>query len=282
VFYLSCFAPPSILVAVNGELAQLVALVTYGTRFLRTRTGVDETFERTNSTFQFVNAIAFRFDGELVGGSVVEWLRWLESIGASRLTLDTARPGGGGRSLFHWFGPREPDRMVAGFSNSGPGLVWSHGPSSEVWRASWAFGHATDDRPWSVEYSARRAKVTRRDSVTLTRAERDLGDALREAHAVALAIGDEPWPDVFERARRLLRDGGDPPYHPDLLPPGDDQQECRRLLAAAAGAYVFGAMGSWNDIAPQERGLKRRYDRASDRLFRADLAALEVGTNAFE
>jgi hypothetical protein len=39
------------------------------------------------------------------------------------------------------------------------------------------------------------------------------------------------------------------------------------LLAAAEAAWVFGTMGSWNDIGFTDKSLQSEYDAISDRVF---------------
>src|SRR4051794_262143 len=38
------------------------------------------------------------------------------------------------------------------------------------------------------------------------------------------------------------------PYHPDILPSAGYTLAARQLLAGAVASFVFGGMGSWNDV----------------------------------
>ena len=41
----------------------------------------------------------------------------------------------------------------------------------------------------------------------------------------------------------------------------------QRLLAAAESAWVFGAMGSWNDIGFADAAVQKEYDAISDKVY---------------
>lgn len=55
-------------------------------------------------------------------------------------------------------------------------------------------------------------------------------------------------------------------YHKDLVPEGLLSLSARQILAACQAAWVFGGMGSWNDLAfdGQEQS---RYRGLSNELF---------------
>jgi hypothetical protein len=92
--------------------------------------------------------------------------------------------------------------------------------------------------------------------------EQDLADWATEFGA-ALALRDAtdaelPYPDVF----------------PDSHPP-----EARHVAAMAARAWVFGGMGSWNDLGFESTEVRARYDQLSASLYSAVLRALVDATN---
>ena len=55
-------------------------------------------------------------------------------------------------------------------------------------------------------------------------------------------------------------------YHSDLAPSSDLPLEARQLLGAAQLAWVFGGMGSWNDLG-FEGPDQQDSNQLSDRLF---------------
>ena len=56
-----------------------------------------------------------------------------------------------------------------------------------------------------------------------------------------------------------------------------DSLEARQLLATASHAWVFGGMGSWNDVALTD---DERYKPVTAELFEAVLEAVVAATNA--
>ncbi|MGY6499848.1 MAG: hypothetical protein ACXIVQ_02975 [Acidimicrobiales bacterium] len=72
------------------------------------------------------------------------------------------------------------------------------------------------------------------------------------------------------------------PYHPDMMPAVGYSIEARRLLSMATRAWVFGGMGSWNDVGFSDRETHERYRAISERLYRAVIDAVRDAANAFE
>ncbi|MDW8404343.1 hypothetical protein [Chloroflexus sp.] len=92
----------------------------------------------------------------------------------------------------------------------------------------------------------------------------------------ALAHYEDGFARLFDIALRLL----DEPVNPDqaaeaeLLPPTANQ-----LLSAVRAAWVFGGMGSWNDLAfAGEDGVE--YETLTTKLYRLLNAAIVVAVNA--
>jgi hypothetical protein len=81
-----------------------------------------------------------------------------------------------------------------------------------------------------------------------------------------------------------LRDARQPeiPDYPEFLPELGCSAEARRLLACASKAWVFGGMGSWNDLGFDDPELKAEYERLTPRLFDAVLNAIAAAPNAGE
>ena len=106
----------------------------------------------------------------------------------------------------------------------------------------------------------------------------DLRDALLNVEAVAREIPGAPFADVFVAARAALA-GEDLPYPLEFLRFSQMKPDAARLLKAAGRAWVFGAMGSWNDLGV-EAAMKPRYESASKVLFEALQNAVLVVANS--
>jgi hypothetical protein len=238
---------------VNGEVAQLVSLVAFGNR-LRADGGDPPELFPGHSTFRWVGDV--RFAG--VEGTAP----WFEAFpGRLVLYLPAARP------------------ELAVFANATQGAIWD---GAAVWRARWEVRDrdAPEQGIWAVEYTSTPEPSAPPEPPPDAATELDGSLAAAESLAARhLFLGSfTTW---FEQARAALADP-DPviEYLPDLVPPGWDLH-ARRLLTAAAHAWVFGGMGSWNDVTfPDDQAMKREHEEVTGRLYRAVCAAIVAGANA--
>jgi len=191
---------------------------------------------------------------------------------------------------------RISDRMPAGFA--GGGGRWQLNITDErrmdVWEANWEVGNrkAPDQRIWRVRYSLVAENVnfvlpTLRSPVVIMPALRQaLSDILAfcDQHRIFLEQacgGNDTFGNCFRKAIECLS-AEDPfalAYHKDLAPEGLLSSSARQVLAACQAAWVFGGMGSWNDMAfeGQEQG---RYEKLSDALFTLLNEAIQSSANS--
>lgn len=108
-------------------------------------------------------------------------------------------------------------------------------------------------------------------------AAQHLREALGAAREFAVSQGLAEWRDAFGAALE-----GRAPAEPDdldLLPEAAYPTESRGLVATASRAWVFGGMGSWNDLSFGDPDVRARYEQVSEGLYRSVLAALVAATN---
>jgi hypothetical protein len=67
-------------------------------------------------------------------------------------------------------------------------------------------------------------------------------------------------------------------YHSDIAPSTRVSREARQLLAAAQAAWVFGGMGSWNDLTFEGQA-DADYKLLSEKLFSLLMQALTEAAN---
>ena len=96
-----------------------------------------------------------------------------------------------------------------------------------------------------------------------------------------------PWVVSFDRALEALRSKTPEAvgseigmYARPIVAVGALDLPARRLFAAAQRAWVFGAMGSWNDVSFKDVALKTRYDKITTMLHEAVVQALIGAVNA--
>ncbi len=168
-------------------------------------------------------------------------------------------------------GTRE-DRKTAGFVGGGGKflLVLHRKTDAELWHSMTRVEDKDHpERIWKTGFffagkqSEPTAKLREIKSVSS-----DLRDTLTTIEAFAAQQDIKDFAKTFREAIERL-DADDPLagcYYSPAIPDGLLSLEARRLLAAAELPFVFGAMGSWNDLGFQG-DLQQKYDSLSDRLF---------------
>ncbi len=268
----------------NGPIAQIAAIVCHGNAALR---GLERPrFFPDNSTCQFCDRVEFvelrhglrgKAKEHAVAAAPDDWFEVLRSEGAQGLRLDHESSGD----------PRLDDRMSAGFI--GGGERWSiatlsRAPNSALWMARWTVWNqqAPANRIWRVTYG----KVGEADgrwapaAADLMKHVDRLRRALAEIAPFARKHECGGFIECFEGALSILDTGaGSDVYHKDLAPQGILPPAASALLAACQKAWVFGGMGSWNDMGFQGE-VQTEYERISEALFQAVNAAIAAAANA--
>ena len=266
----------------NGELAQIVALVVQGNIYLGASAPAPELLP-SHSAFQFVWDVVFvrtrrRFG--LFPSSITaargtgDWFADLRQRKAQRLHVWTGIAASRGL----------PAHIAAAFAGGNSWAVQVDLPGlCEAWVPSWKVtrDHDSEQRIWSVTYQGTRLErplVNAEEPVQ--RAAEALSRALSRARQLASKAGFHNWVEWFRDAEHALSDPSpEIPYHPDLLPP-QTSPDVRRLLAGASKAWVFGGMGSWNDLYFEDPREQQHYEQVSQGLYVAVLGATRAAANS--
>jgi hypothetical protein len=154
---------------------------------------------------------------------------------------------------------------------------------SEYWTADWRVWNqdAPDRRIWRVSY---RREQTRPSELytgrNLAIVKQALRHSLTEIRVFAERYTEGAFTANFEAALDALDDSSaDVGYHKDIAVPGQLNADAESLLKAAMGAWVFGGMGSWNDMG-FEQPLQTEYENVSDRLFEVVHEAIEASVTS--
>ncbi|HUN84784.1 MAG TPA: hypothetical protein VMU48_10410 [Terracidiphilus sp.] len=251
-------------------LAQMAAVTCHGNAAVR---GMQTPqFFPGNSTCQFCESITFLVSGKPAGGESQSavfadtpdaWIRDLRrrSLVGFRLRQQPQdRPG-------------FSDRNSSGFV--GGGRLWMieavrEGKVSEFWLNKWEVGNrdAPDRRIWRVTYGLYQVVPTPGFALRpLGAIIDDFRSALKEIRAFAEAHECGNFTRFFDDALRAFDDPqADLGYHKDLFPQGSLGDNAAAVLKAAQCAWVFGGMGSWNDMSFRDE-TQKEYERVSDALF---------------
>jgi hypothetical protein len=254
----------------NGPIAQLVALTCHANWFLE-QGAIPSRFFPDNSTCKFCDRISFveikkSWLGKPSERTVAEtpdaWFAYLAARKASGVRIFRQARND----------PRISDRMSAGFvGGGGDWMLAVRCPSAtEYWMARWEVWNqnAPEQRIWRVTYG-----LVARDQAPLAVApnQADLlvafKSALNRIHAFSAENTCGGFTECFARAVHSLNDrAAIHGYHKDLYCPGSLSRSSEAMLDAAQSAWVFGGMGSWNDMGfDGEKG--REYEESSEELF---------------
>jgi len=263
----------------NGELAQIISLVTHGNLFLDGG-NVDLS---ANSSFQYTSLVKFaRYksnqdkQGAEIAGSVSEWFSFLHSNKVTRLW----------NIAFSWKRKDFPEHVADAFSGGVTRAIQADLPNGfELWYPLWKTGGQDKNKPWIVEY---RGLLLANSHVLPVEKMSVVKNQLRQAVSQAEIFAQRPdvnasyWADFFTKSLELL-DSSSPttPIHPDMIPTCGFTLEARQVLASAVQSYVFGGMGSWNDMGFEEPEVNEEYGRITKELYEAVKFATTMASNSF-
>lgn len=268
----------------DGSIAQYIALTCHGNAFLNGHKF--ESLLETNSTCQFCEKVNFKkakkpFFGlkkEVeIAKTPDEWFYYLKSLGAYGIRLSNSPQDDPGIS----------DRMSVGFV--GGGRIWLMEVilpknQSEYWLSKWKAGNRNSpkSRIWKVTYVQVGQGTTPSIKATdLTSVIDEMVSSLREIHKFAERHGIKFFTQCFEEALDTIDSRGKNfyGYHKDLAPKEILSEQAITILNACQRAWVFGGMGSWNDMM-FEGEIKKEYDRISEQLYKSLNEAFAAGANA--
>jgi hypothetical protein len=248
--------------------------VAYGNAFLRKGFDISG-FTLEHPVFQFENKVDFRgvehrwFGSKkevVLADHPIQWLRQLKENGVLRLILDYSSDN-----------TQAADQKLAGMVGGG-GHWFIHsfdGQGSSVWvgREHVTRENDPERRIWEVNYWLLKQlpKVDLRPS-HLDEKTQQLRAALGSICDFSKDHAPGWWERNFKPAMDVLGDGMfdfNEEYIARALPLAYYPERLQRVFTAASRAWVFGGMGSWNDIAFQEETVEQRYDEVSGQLFNA-------------
>ncbi|PZS25965.1 MAG: hypothetical protein DLM59_19195 [Pseudonocardiales bacterium] len=263
----------------NGELAALIAVVLHGNAWLADTSKPAPNLERDNTTFRYVHSLTFveprqgLFSRERQMQGTSEWLTVQRTEGVERLALYSPALVDGSLA----------PHIASAFANGVPRGLVAHGPAPALWSSRWDT-HGTQHPQgeiWRVTMtSLALAPLPESSPRSVAEASAELVAALRGARSFALTNELLGWAQWFAKAIAAAADP-DPevPYNPDITPAGWLALDQRQLLAAGFQAWVFGGMGSWNDIWLDDESEADRMQELTKRLYAAVMGALVAVAN---
>ncbi len=116
--------------------------------------------------------------------------------------------------------------------------------------------------------------------VSLEETKMKLRKILEEMIAFTISNELKNWQSIFERAKfRLSNNHDEEILKKGFLPEGCYKIEARQIISACDEAWVFGGMGSWNDIILGQNG--QGYRQLTDKLYSTLYASLTSAINSY-
>ena len=271
----------------NGELSQLVALCSAANAALTDALAICPIYP-VHSVFKFCSSVRFvdLKKGPLGESREVErhkdpndWLRSVQNTQTLRAWLTFAAAGN----------TDAPDHQLAAFAGGGGNwqLVLTTDYVTEFWMSRWEVTdqNASDNRIWGVTYGC----VDRSNHGSLAPAAdlNAVASRLQTAFTATRDFADRHklplWSEWFQRALKCLNPS-EPitfPDHTDFICLDSYPEIARRLFAAAYDGWVFGGMGSWNDLYFESNTENDQYHELSAELFAAITDAVQQATWSF-
>lgn len=275
-------------IKMNGILSQIIALTAYGNDFLKDSKFPTD-FNSANTTFQFCNKVNFvQFKKRLflpkpkeilVANNPTEWFQYLKNDGCEHLRLYFES------STDQSFAK---DYKLAGLV--GGGGIWLieavYENYSNYWASDWEVTNkdAPNRKIWSVKYGLT-AKNQQKNNIQIDNqtVKEKLRQTLSEISDFAYKQDLKCWGEKFDKAKLTL-DSLNPEnnyYHTDLLPIEKYSLTAKQIIFSAGSAWVFGGMGSWNDLGFDSEKDNESYDRLSEQLYSNIIEAIIAGTNTY-
>jgi hypothetical protein len=266
----------------DGVSAQALAFTIVGNRYLHDA-DIGH-FWPAAAVFEFYKRVRFSTvtewrDGAPIGESyAADPLQWFVRLAADGVV---------GLRL-HWFSSETKDIRdweTAGFAGGGGRRLIEavKATASDYWEAQHLVADPSDSerKIWAATYWQAGTDYQTPDLPvpSLGALKAELNDTLREIHAYALKEKLSPFAQLFVEARELLNGSAplDYPGYFQSLQQFVPELAARQLIGAAGRAWVFGGMGSWNDLG--RRG-DEAYDALSERLWWALVNGVTGAANA--
>ncbi|MBN2231062.1 MAG: hypothetical protein JW779_15870 [Candidatus Thorarchaeota archaeon] len=261
------------------DIARNVALVTYGNLFLQ---GRDSQFDIetlvTHNCYRldFVEPTIAGVAGSVrtLASDAYKWFKYLKDNGVKVLKL-------------HFETNLEsdlPDHISAAFI--GGGSNWFIEAQSDHSSALYLCGWIPTE---SGGYDLRKTHYLHLNSEThhldnlvssVNESREELSSILQELSEFAGRFDySKHWSENFKTSHAILLEF-EPKTDDELLPAGIYSKEARQLIEGALSSWVFGGMGSWNDMSfdGDDQDL---YSTLSDRLYTAICSSIVSGVNSY-
>ncbi len=265
----------------NGPLALLIALVSYGNNYLKNENSV-YTLDLNNSTLIYCKTIEFNLNVDtslkqtVVAHTPQEWFSFLKKDGCKSLKIYYAHSANDS--------PMKDFESNAFVGGGGQWIIEAvYTDYCNYWTAKESVikNDAGKDRIWDIRFSlVQREKPILDLAIGPEKAKENLLASLKKITAFADSTKSENWAKVFKKAGENLYSSNPViEYNKDFIIVDSASLQSKQLLFAADMASVFGGMGSWNDILYPTPELEKTNTLLSSDLYDRINEAIIVAVN---
>lgn len=270
----------------DDTLSQKLSLISYGNEYINTGKLIPG--YNQHSVFQYCKKISFKTYKESffskrktinAGATPEEWFHFLKQDDCRELKLFYQHSKD--QSQFK-------DFQTAGLV--GGGGTWLieaiYKKHSDFWYAHWNFQDEenTEQRGWLIEYEVvAQKKPTANIQLLLNPAKEELKISLKEIETFARQQKLDTWTEWFSKALATTEseNPGSDFYYADLIVNKNYELTARQLVFGASQSWVFGAMGSWNDIGFSDKEVTANYEKLTAALYETVIKAFLAGINSY-
>ena len=263
----------------TGILAQIIAITSFGNEYLKNGKLTD--FYPQNSSFQHCDFVDFRemkkkniFSSKkeiIVSKNPTEWFEYLKLKNCKKLRL-------------YYQTVKKDDHKMAGFVGGGGNwfIETIYPTHSDFWISRWNYDKNLTEKPWQVTYGkaiGNRPIINQQFDITQTR--KNLKSSLEKITDFAYQETTDNWGKIFETAKETLESKNPVSdfYHNDLIFWNNYDLKNQQLLMSASKAFVFGGMGSWNDMGFEKKEIDEKYNRLSTELYKSMIESIICAIN---
>lgn len=257
----------------TGIVQQMITLVGYGNHYLNNGKLPSDFFPK-NPAFRFCNTVSFidlkenassaSSQNKPIAEDPVAWMNYLKNKGCQKLRL-----------YFQYSGNQDfPDYKSAGMV--GGGGYWyieaNYGTVCDVWASRWEVTRQndTDQNIWSVSYGLLEDNQPPTDlPCNLNVIKEVTAERLSAIAAFASREKLDNYKEIFEKALSVLESStpAENDNQKQMIPQENYSLLARQLLFSADTAWVFGGMGSWNDLYFKDKSIQQSYEELSYKLY---------------
>lgn len=271
----------------TGTLSQIITLTSFGNDFIFSNK-LNTNFS-TNLSFKFCNKVDFRLfekpfffmkqKEKVIADIPNDWFKYLKKSGCKKLRLYFRS------SADQSFAK---DYKLAGLV--GGGGTWFiesvYDNYSNAWANRWEVTKKDDpnDNIWTVNYAQTLSNLPTMDlQISLQKCKEELEKTLTEIEDFANGQNLDYWSNQFAQARKALISNTPESfyYNSDLIVNTNYSLTAKQILYAAGTAWVFGAMGSWNDLGFNTSEDNEKYETLTETLYSKVNEAIISATNSY-